>query len=123
LIKELKGVEMMEVINARLCDLKKGQVLVCEHCGCELTVVKECENAFEGEGCSTLCQFICCNEPMKLLTYSCYELKKGDSLVCGHCSFEVTVVKECSLSCLTEKCCDLTEFVCCGEQMKFKRNE
>ncbi|HIH92559.1 TPA: hypothetical protein HA338_00430 [Methanosarcina acetivorans] len=60
---------------------------------------------------------------MKLRTYSCYELKKGDSLVCENCGFELTVVKECNLSCLTEGCCDLTEFVCCGEQMKIKREE
>lgn len=114
---------MTEVINARCYDLKKEQVLVCEHCGFELKVVNECEKAYEGEGCCTLSQFICCNEPMKLRTYSCYELKTGDSLVCRHCGFELTVVKECSLSCLTEGCCDLTEFVCCGEQMKIKKNE
>ena len=50
-------------------DMKLGEVYVCEDCGLELQVVKECdacgEPAEECE-CAEHCSFECCGEPMKL---------------------------------------------------------
>ena len=48
--------------------MKLGQVYVCEDCGLELKVVKECEECGEEEGECTLadCAFQCCGEEMKL---------------------------------------------------------
>ena len=53
-------------------DLKEGDTLVCEDCGLELKVLKQCKecgtSAGEG-GCSDEaddCGFSCCGEPLKL---------------------------------------------------------
>ncbi len=49
-------------------DMKKGQVYMCEDCGLELTVTKECEeceDTIEACGCAP-CKFICCGEPLAL---------------------------------------------------------
>ena len=50
-------------------DMKLGQVYVCEACGLELEVVKECDecgqDAAECE-CVEHCTFSCCGEPLKL---------------------------------------------------------
>ncbi len=51
------------------CDeMKVGQVYMCEECGLELRVVKECtECATEAEcSCVEECEFECCGEPLKL---------------------------------------------------------
>ncbi|MGM0406089.1 MAG: hypothetical protein ACQEQM_08110 [Thermoplasmatota archaeon] len=49
-------------------DMEKGQVYMCEDCGLELTVTKECEeceDTIEECGCGP-CKFICCGEPLTL---------------------------------------------------------
>jgi hypothetical protein len=48
--------------------MKLGQVYVCEECGLELQVVKECEECSDEEGECGLeeCVFMCCDEEMKL---------------------------------------------------------
>jgi len=50
-------------------DVKKGDVLVCEECGLELKVIKECEEADTEEECccetdESDCAFICCGVDM-----------------------------------------------------------
>ncbi len=50
-------------------DVKKGDVLVCEECGLELKVVKECEEAETEEECccdtdESDCGFVCCGMDM-----------------------------------------------------------
>ena len=57
---------MTEVINVRCYDLKKEQVLVCEHCGFELTIVNECNTTCEGEGCCETNEFKCCGKDMRM---------------------------------------------------------
>jgi len=49
-------------------EMKLGQVYVCEDCGLELKVVKECEECGTDEAECTLadCTFKCCGEEMKL---------------------------------------------------------
>jgi len=50
-------------------EMKLGQVYVCEDCGLELEVVKECkECGTEADtcGCEAPCTFECCGEPLKL---------------------------------------------------------
>jgi len=49
--------------------MKLGQVYVCEECGLELEVVKECKEAgLPDEECSCAAHggFECCGEPLKL---------------------------------------------------------
>jgi hypothetical protein len=52
------------------CDeMKKGQVYVCEDCGLEVEVVKECEDCGPGTGkeCGyEECEFKCHNKPLTL---------------------------------------------------------
>lgn len=50
-------------------DMKLGEVYVCEECGLELQVVKECDECGEDEEsceCVEHCNFSCCGEEMKL---------------------------------------------------------
>jgi hypothetical protein len=50
-------------------DMKLGQVYVCEECGLELKVVKECKECGQEDeacGCTEHCTFACCGEDMKL---------------------------------------------------------
>jgi predicted nucleic acid-binding Zn ribbon protein len=50
-------------------EMKLGQVYVCEECGLELEVVKECKEAgLPDEECSCAAHggFECCGEPLKL---------------------------------------------------------
>ncbi|KQM12469.1 hypothetical protein AOA80_01975 [Methanomassiliicoccales archaeon RumEn M1] len=52
-------------------EMKMNQVYVCEDCGLELKVVKECEECgttapAETCGCVQGCSFDCCGSPMKL---------------------------------------------------------
>lgn len=47
----------------------------------------------------------------------CFELKKGQKLVCDDCGFELTVIKECDQHCKGEGCCEINEFKCCGKPM------
>ncbi len=51
-------------------EMKMNQVYVCESCGLELKVVKECDECGEESsaacGCKEACSFECCGEPMKL---------------------------------------------------------
>jgi len=52
-------------------EMKMNQVYVCEDCGLELKVVKECEECKPEAptaacGCAEGCSFECCGEPMKL---------------------------------------------------------
>jgi hypothetical protein len=49
--------------------MKLGQVYVCETCGLELKVVKECEDCgedVEACECSEHCTFSCCGGEMQL---------------------------------------------------------
>lgn len=48
----------------------------------------------------------------------CYEMHKGQRMVCQKCGFELTVVNDCNTTCKTEGCCETNEFKCCGEYMK-----
>ncbi len=49
-------------------EMKEGQVYMCEDCGLELKVVKECTECGTPEAtCSAEeCTFFCCNKPLKL---------------------------------------------------------
>lgn len=49
-------------------DMKKNQVYVCETCGLELKVIKECETCCENEGACGIeeCNFVCCGESLAL---------------------------------------------------------
>jgi hypothetical protein len=50
-------------------EMKLGQVYVCEECGLELQVVKECKDcdtSAEVCECTEHCRFECCGEPLKL---------------------------------------------------------
>jgi hypothetical protein len=49
-------------------DMRVGQVYVCEGCGLELEVIKECEECgTDPESCECPpCQFVCCGDPLKL---------------------------------------------------------
>jgi hypothetical protein len=49
-------------------EMKAGQIYVCEECGLELKVVKECEECgTEDATCGVeSCSFVCCGEPLKL---------------------------------------------------------
>jgi hypothetical protein len=49
-------------------EMKMGQVYVCEECGLEIQVVKECEECGEDDTECSLeeCRFMCCGEDMKL---------------------------------------------------------
>ena len=50
-------------------DMQMGQVYVCESCGLEIKVVKECTECGTSEAeceCETPCTFECCGEPLKL---------------------------------------------------------
>ncbi len=49
-------------------EFHQGDVLVCEDCGLELFVQKECNECGEGEAtcCSGPCTFSCCGQEMKL---------------------------------------------------------
>lgn len=46
--------------------MKKGSTWVCEGCGLELEVVKECDECGEDECCSGDCTFECCGETLTL---------------------------------------------------------
>jgi len=52
-------------------EMKMNQVFVCQDCGLELQVVKECKECGTEEssttcGCAESCSFECCGEPMQL---------------------------------------------------------
>ncbi|MBN2392837.1 MAG: hypothetical protein JXR84_19050 [Anaerolineae bacterium] len=50
-------------------DMKLGEIYVCEACGLELQVVKECKECGESAEdceCESHCSFECCGEPIKL---------------------------------------------------------
>lgn len=50
-------------------EMRLGQVYVCEDCGLELKVVKECEEVGTPEedcSCAVHGGFECCGEPLKL---------------------------------------------------------
>jgi hypothetical protein len=52
-------------------EMKMDQVYVCEDCGLELKVVKECDECgteapAETCGCAQGCSFDCCGSPMRL---------------------------------------------------------
>lgn len=46
-------------------DMKRGEVYVCEACGIELQVVKECDHK-DAENDASTCGFTCYGEPLKL---------------------------------------------------------
>lgn len=48
-------------------EMKRDEVYVCEGCGVELKVVKECcEDETEGQVCvCTPCEISCCDKPLK----------------------------------------------------------
>lgn len=46
-------------------EMKKGQIYVCQSCGVELQVIKECTEC--EENCATdPCAFSCCNQELTL---------------------------------------------------------
>lgn len=49
-------------------DMEKGQIYVCEDCGLELKVIKECVDCgpTEEECACGPCEFVCCGEELKL---------------------------------------------------------
>jgi hypothetical protein len=49
-------------------EMKLGQVYMCEDCGLELKVIKECQECGTDESECTLddCAFKCCGQEMKL---------------------------------------------------------
>jgi hypothetical protein len=54
-------------------EMKMNEVYVCENCGLELKVVKECSecgmptsSSSESCGCAQGCSFDCCGSPMRL---------------------------------------------------------
>lgn len=50
-------------------EMKLGQVYVCEDCGLELQVVKECDECDKPQeecGCTEHCTFECCGKPLAL---------------------------------------------------------
>jgi hypothetical protein len=51
-------------------DMKKGDIYVCDECGIELQVIKECEHSGSGEGAAchddgSDCGFMCCDKPLR----------------------------------------------------------
>ena len=51
-------------------EMKKGEVYVCDDCGIELQVIKECEHSDSEEGSSCHaggndCGFTCCDKPLR----------------------------------------------------------
>ena len=50
-------------------EMKLGEVYVCEGCGLELKVVKQCKDCGEDAAdcaCQEHCDFKCCGKPMKV---------------------------------------------------------
>ena len=47
-------------------ELKEGQVIVCEECGFELKVTKECRDDTCTTDVCNIGEMMCCGEPMKL---------------------------------------------------------
>lgn len=50
-------------------DMRLGEVYVCEDCGLELEVVKECDDVdtpADECSCATTCAFECCGVPLKV---------------------------------------------------------
>ncbi len=49
-------------------EMKNGQIYVCQDCGLELQVVKECTECGteEGECSGETCDISCCDKPLKL---------------------------------------------------------
>lgn len=49
-------------------DMKKGQVYVCDTCGLELQVIKECDSCGQpADSCvHEECRFVCCDSELKL---------------------------------------------------------
>ena len=49
-------------------EMKKGEIYVCDDCGIELQVIKECEHSEEeGAACHAGgdCGFTCCDKPLR----------------------------------------------------------
>ncbi|WP_321428715.1 hypothetical protein [uncultured Methanolobus sp.] len=51
------------------------------------------------------------------MTTRCYEMRKGQKLVCKDCGFELVVEKECDKHCKEDGCCATEGFMCCGAPM------
>lgn len=49
-------------------DMKKDQVYICEDCGLELQVIKECKKCEPSDDCceATECRFVCCDTELRL---------------------------------------------------------
>jgi len=51
-------------------EMRKGEIYVCEDCGLELQVIKECEDSGTPvedcgcEPCSNVAEFSCCGKPL-----------------------------------------------------------
>jgi hypothetical protein len=50
---------------------------------------------------------------------NCYNMKKGDVLVCDACGLEVEVTKDCSCKNGEEDACSVP-MECCGQPMRFR---
>ena len=50
---------------------------------------------------------------------NCYNMKKGDVLVCDACGLEVQVIKDCSCKNGEEDACS-APMTCCGQPMRFR---
>jgi len=51
-------------------DMKKGEIYICDDCGIELQVIKECEHSESDDGsscnwCGNNCGFTCCDKPLR----------------------------------------------------------
>jgi hypothetical protein len=56
-----------ETVMPACHDMKKGEIYVCEDCGLELQVVKECEECSADDAscaCTEECNFSCCGKEM-----------------------------------------------------------
>ena len=49
---------------ANCCDMKEGDVFVCDACGLELKVAKTCTCSSDAEGCCTV-PLSCCGKEMR----------------------------------------------------------
>ena len=110
---------MVHHTHLKCYQLKIGDSLYCDDCGFEVMVTKECDESCKKEGCCDVEEIMCCGKPMALRQHArCYELKKGDILVCDECGFKMEIIEECGENCKKRGCCDVTELMCCGEPMK-----
>jgi len=49
-------------------EMKKGDIYVCEECGLEIQIIRECTECgtADSECSDETCDFVCCNQPLEL---------------------------------------------------------